>query len=732
MSIEPPEATARGGPVAPDSRRRLRHELRTPVNHLVGFTELLLEDKPGNGGPWGDQLRRIRETGLGVLAPIDDLLEALRAGEDPAVAIDRIRLLLSKVDDACDLLDAEVALLGDPDAAVDLAAIRNAAVRLIDLVTGPLVVAAGDVRDAGQPAPIVESSPGVTDVPGIILVVDDNEQNREMLGRRLAWLGHTVEVASSGQEALDMLRIRPFDLLLLDVMMPGMDGFGVLGRLRADAALRELPVIMLSALDEVDAAVRCIELGADDYLAKPVDAVLLRARIGAGLERKRLRDTELSYLRQTAFVTGPAIVAWALIDGESDRDGALRDAIVREAEWIDVPKGETLFAPGDPGDSMYVVLSGRLRIDDLDERGLPRARGEVRRGSTIGELEMVTGQARAMTVTAVRDARLARIPRDGFERLAKDYPRRLTATTRDVIDRLRDAFQRRPDVPQVTTFALLPVSNGVPIQQTVDRLTGALAAYGPTLLLDREHLPEVLGHEANLQLTEDVRTERLAAWLNELELRYRYVVYRADPEPSARTRRCLRQADHILLVGQGQPPDDSTELMSEISRNTEGAPIDLLLLHDPATQRPGGTADWLGRWDVRLHHHLRLEDNVSLARLVRRLTGTSIDLVLGGGGARGCAHLGVLRAIEEAGIPIDAIGGTSIGALFGGAAAVGMSWQDMQSHVHSWSSSRRLSITPCLSFPSSKVAGSPQCFRMCTARSLSRTSGAASSPFRVA
>jgi class 3 adenylate cyclase len=132
-----------------------------------------------------------------------------------------------------------------------------------------------------------------------LLVVDDNEDNRFTLIQRLRREGYTrVSEADDGHNALEMLAAQPFDLVLLDVMMPGMNGFQVLERMRADMALRLVPVIMISAIDEIESVVRCIELGAEDYLPKPFNPILLRARVGACLEKKRLRDQEVAYLNR--------------------------------------------------------------------------------------------------------------------------------------------------------------------------------------------------------------------------------------------------------------------------------------------------------------------------------------------------------------------------------------------------------------------------------------------------
>lgn len=133
---------------------------------------------------------------------------------------------------------------------------------------------------------------------GHILVVDDNRVNRLTLARNLEQQGHTVALAENGQQALEMVRSEPFDVVLLDIVMPGLDGFQVLARMKADPELRDIPVIVISALDEVESAVRSIEMGAEDYLPKPFDPVLLRARLHASLQRKKLRDLEVAYLRQ--------------------------------------------------------------------------------------------------------------------------------------------------------------------------------------------------------------------------------------------------------------------------------------------------------------------------------------------------------------------------------------------------------------------------------------------------
>lgn len=168
----------------------------------------------------------------------------------------------------------------------------------------------------------------MSDVPrrsGVVLVVDDSSINRTMLTRHVTQQGHQVSTVGNGRQALERLRSEKFDLVLLDVVMPEMDGYEALERMKADDALRDIPVIMISGLDEIESVVRCIEVGAEDYLPKPFDPVLLRARIGACLEKKWLRDQEVEYLRSVARVTAAAA---AIEAGEFDPE-ALAEVAAR-------------------------------------------------------------------------------------------------------------------------------------------------------------------------------------------------------------------------------------------------------------------------------------------------------------------------------------------------------------------------------------------------------------------
>jgi class 3 adenylate cyclase len=290
----------------PASLAHLRHELRTPLNHILGYSEMLLED--AGDAELAGELQRIRGEGRALLAVVEEALAPART-EGGGPDLGRLALALSgPLDRLAEAVDRLARLASEGDAgtvAADAERIAGAVARLRALVEGwradpgPAPAAAaprGTTAQAGSGAP-TRSQPAST---ATILVVDDDEENRELLARRLTREGHRVRAAKGGLEALAIVRDEPVDLVLLDVMMPDLDGPTVLERLKQDPERRHIPVLMISALDETASVVRSIELGAEDYLPKPCDAVLLRARIGACLEKKRLRDQETQHALELA------------------------------------------------------------------------------------------------------------------------------------------------------------------------------------------------------------------------------------------------------------------------------------------------------------------------------------------------------------------------------------------------------------------------------------------------
>lgn len=305
-------APVRTDPPGPAELRRaavatLRHELRTPLGAVIGYSELLLEDLPEDRA---EPLRAVLAAGQRNLTLVNEIVRPA-VGEDTPddTSLARMRRRVceemgrpaERLVELC--REARVALADEPAAAEqDLDRIVEAAGRLLEVVQaeargaegGGTGVDAGPTRTlaarviAGLPrgqAPLADAPPK----HGHILVVDDNEDNRLLLSRQLARAGFSVSVAADGAAALAALRDSDFDLVLLDVLMPGLDGIEVLARMHDDPSLAEIPVIMTSAMDEIEGVARCIEQGAVDYLTKPFDPVLLHARIGATLDLHRLR-----------------------------------------------------------------------------------------------------------------------------------------------------------------------------------------------------------------------------------------------------------------------------------------------------------------------------------------------------------------------------------------------------------------------------------------------------------
>ncbi|MEO7319770.1 MAG: SpoIIE family protein phosphatase [Chthoniobacteraceae bacterium] len=296
-------------PATPGLGKSLKHELRTPLNHIIGYCEMLIEDAQDRSlDAIIPDLERIHTAGRHLLSVINDLFDPDKAPayrSDPSLLDHEVRTPLNQIIGYAELLQDEAAD-GSPEFVADLGKIHTAARRLLDQVVEHFGkdLAKWKVPAATAPGSAVASpraSASATSAhTGRILVVDDDAGNREMLSRRLERLGHTVEVAENGRRALEILRQQAFDLMLLDLQMPELNGYEVLEQVKVDEALRDLPIIVLSASDETSRVAHCIEMGAADYLAKPFEPVLLRARIDACLEKKRLRDRERAIQQRLA------------------------------------------------------------------------------------------------------------------------------------------------------------------------------------------------------------------------------------------------------------------------------------------------------------------------------------------------------------------------------------------------------------------------------------------------
>jgi NTE family protein len=343
-----------------------------------------------------------------------------------------------------------------------------------------------------------------------------------------------------------------------------------------------------------------------------------------------------------------ALAAFELLKGVDAP--ALAD-LAEVVEWIALPGGTTLFRHGDEADAAYLVLSGSLGLM-LPDRSEVFAR--VGAGQSVGEMGLIADRPRNATVVALRDSDVLRLPKAAFDRLLARWPELTLRLARIAIERAQQPGFDQDGQAMPRTFSLLPASAAADVAAMAEKLVHALSAHG------------------KVELVWSTRGEpHTSRWFHNIESRNDFVVYAGEPGDSPWTRRCVRHADCLVLLARSDEPAAGFGYLDDVGGARQRS--ELVLLHE---QRfvPGAAAAWRRQLpDVPVHH---LREPGDVGRVARLLTGQSVGLVLSGGGARGLAHIGVIRALREAGVPIDAIGGTSIGAIM--AAGVAMGWDDAE------------------------------------------------------
>ena len=381
-------------------------------------------------------------------------------------------------------------------------------------------------------------------------------------------------------------------------------------------------------------------------------------------------------------------------------------------QWLALPGGAVLFAQDDVSDALYILVHGRLAASKVNEEGRVRPLGAVAPGECVGETGLIAGVPRSATVIAMRDSELLRLSRPAFEKLIAVHPQAMLNMARTALRRISDT---RGPSPTLRCFALLPASPGVDVAGFARRLAYALNVEPTAALIDDAHA-----------------RGRDPAWFSSREARSAFLIYVGSDDPAWRER-CLRQCDCVLLLAdagwgpregfdkltpngyrsaasatpgfattvRGEPAEPSLtahpattvrgepvepSLTAHLATTVHGEPVEppskrshlpwhlvLLQKDDPA---PGSTRSWLATYSQAIaHHHVRNDGD--LARLARRLTGRATGLVLSGGGARGFAHIGVVRALRDAGIDIDYVAGCSIGGIIGAGVAADWSYAQM-------------------------------------------------------
>lgn len=336
---------------------------------------------------------------------------------------------------------------------------------------------------------------------------------------------------------------------------------------------------------------------------------------------------------------------WAGLDAAAKRE------LLKELQRVRLPGGELLFAEGEPADALYMLVSGALGVSVHGSDGAQRRVARVFPPETIGEMALISHAPRSATVVALRDSVLLKLTRSGFDRLAERWPPAMLYLARLLADRLRAANQAAPPSYAPTAFALVPVTAGVDVRSVAVPLLAELRKLFGARVDALDAPPEGAGE----------------AWFHEYEAGRARVLYVSAQATGEWAERCTRHADHVVLLAR--PGEPLLEMPQGLTAGSNWRRHDLVLLQEATARLPAPAHPSLAALALDLRLHIRQGHPEDLARLARTVSGRAVGLVLAGGGARGFAHLGVIRALREHGCPIDLVGGTSIGSIIAAACA---------------------------------------------------------------
>lgn len=377
---------------------------------------------------------------------------------------------------------------------------------------------------------------------------------------------------------------------------------------------------------------------------------LLRA-VSAAISRQ-LRSAQLREVLERLF-------------GRLDR--AAEEDLTDRIEWLELKPGEVLFRQHDSADALYVLMDGILGAW-AEADGADVLLNEIAAGETIGEMALIGGLPRSATVKAIKPSLLIRLGKDEFESIAADHPIVYRAFAEVLVGFLGRSREGQNRLGGAREIALLPHGpNPELLTPLAEAVAEALGAIGPTLHLSvarlhtmSDRFPFDVGQAVGLPLLDPANT-RFSTWLAQQRKQFEFVVYETDQDRSVWSRLCIDRADEIVIIADAAAEPSPGPLEQSLEER-DLLPQRLVLVH-PDNTTPTDTRRWLRGRRLAGHHHVRLGRDDDLARVARFLAQRATGLVLAGGGARGFAHIGVIRAFHEAGIPIDSIGGTSSGAM---------------------------------------------------------------------
>ncbi|MFN3514742.1 MAG: patatin-like phospholipase family protein [Phenylobacterium sp.] len=334
-----------------------------------------------------------------------------------------------------------------------------------------------------------------------------------------------------------------------------------------------------------------------------------------------------------------------------------------EAAWFSLPGGATLYKAGEPADHLYFVRAGRLGAFRHEEGSEPQFLGVIRPGEPAGEMSLIAGAPHSAEVVALRDSEIFALPRDAFFDACEADATVMTELARLMIRRTRQAATKA-SIGEPSVFGFVAVGPPLAVRPMVERIGREIGKLGYSVT--------VIGAEAQSAPTE---------WFSEVERDYDFVLYAAESDDLGWRPVVGRQVDRLFLIGRGDaaPPRGGLGYAADPLQSQNL--VDLILVQKRDTVRPAGSEAWMQAARPARLFHLRRDHGEDVRRIARVLAGQSVGLVLSGGGARAYAHVGAIRALQERGVPIDFIGGVSMGAIVGAGLAMGWGQAEMETRI---------------------------------------------------
>ena len=349
------------------------------------------------------------------------------------------------------------------------------------------------------------------------------------------------------------------------------------------------------------------------------------------------------------------------------------EKLVELGTVIELPSGATLYSAGEPSDRIYVVSQGRLRVTANNVLV-----GYIGRLQTVGEMGVLTEEPRSSTVRAVRDSVILSIDADIYRDFMDKHPTGYRALMKVALTRVRQGPRAKSTAAGVKgTFAVIPSTADVPVRVLAETMVSRLSGWPSARLITAQHVDAALGEgTARAPLDDGEASARIADWLADLERTHQYLVFAADSGRDPWAARCLHNADRVLVLAEALATPAAVPVLEELRSHGMVAPVELVLLRPEGDSSPH-TMAWRAITGARAHYFVHPWERAELDSLARQVTNRGITLVLGGGGARGFAHIGLVRALEDMGIRVDVTGGTSMGAFMAALVACGYNSMDM-------------------------------------------------------